>query len=149
VIENAYMTAYSVPPIIALPALIGESASGTYTSPCGSGKTTVDLQVFSDCPLPLPAGEGNHMNGKYTAGAKAIDFTCSATVTGSGGTETVTNSGSLTATDPIPCGLWTADCPISGPPSAVRTVGVSPAARSELAVQLARTAARLQTRSGR
>ena len=113
VLENAYMSAYTVTPLIALPALTEESATATATSPCGSSTETVGLEIFPVCPLPLPPGEGEQMDGKYTTGDKAIDFGCSASVTGSGGALTVTNSGSLTATDPIPCGLWTPGCSIS------------------------------------
>jgi hypothetical protein len=118
VLEQAYMNAYSVTPLIALPALSQETATATATSPCGSSTETVELEIFPDCPLPLPAGAGPQMDGKYTTGDKAINFDCSAQVSENGSSATITNTGSLTATDPIPCGLWTPGCPAISPRTA-------------------------------
>ena len=124
---GAYEIPYATPPLIAVPILSGASAPGTYSSPCGSGTQTVYLQMSPSCPPPSGTGQAVQYGlvGSYTEGKAALDFSCSDQYSSSGETFTNTVIGTLTATDPVPCGLWTPGCSIGTSAQPAQAVGPS------------------------
>jgi len=111
---SAYQAPYTQPPMTGASALT-ESGPGTITSPCGSEQITHFLGIVNvNCPPPPVSTSQPGVQGTYAPQDTAVVFSCSGTYTQ--GSATITNSvrGTLTATDPMPCGLWTAGCSISG-----------------------------------
>jgi hypothetical protein len=98
------------------------TTTGTYSNCVGNGTQTVFLEMSPSCPPPRGSGQAVQYGllARYTAGKAALDFGCSDQYSSGGATTTTTTiTGTLTATDPIPCGLWTPGCSIA----AARTTG--------------------------
>ena len=86
------------------------SESATLHGPeCVNGGTVPMSIGIGSCPVgAVPVGS----YGTYTKADAGINFACTATINGSTETDTWHVSGTLTARDPIECGLWTKKCPI-------------------------------------
>jgi hypothetical protein len=69
-----------------------------------------------DCPFgPPTANPFDWLMGTWKAGFTVLDFTCSDSGKLPSGTQQITVTGQLHATDPIPCGIWTKNCLVTGP----------------------------------
>ncbi len=101
---NLYDQPYSFKPFL-IPILLN-------TESVICGQSPVSLGIGDGCPEP----PFSFTTGTYTRADAGIDFTCSTSQSGNGVTFTESVSGTLTATDPIECGLWTKNCPIGTKP---------------------------------
>ncbi len=100
-----YENSYSFTPSFPGTLLEGERLPGTESGPCGNGPVNLSAAIGSGCPAgPTPGA----FRGVYTSGDAGLNLTCS----GTSKSYTVNISGTLTATDPIQCGLWTSNCSI-------------------------------------
>lgn len=106
---NFYDDPYFSKPFISSDLLEGENLQGTENGgSCGtSGPVTVGGEISE---VNCPANTSN-LIGHYTAHDAGVDFTCSAS-SNAGFPSTIAVSGTLTAANPILCGLWTKKCPI-------------------------------------
>ena len=121
---SAYQNPYSITPYV--PGAFLSSETGTATG-CGGNGPGWPLSAGEGCPyLQGDQGYGGfyQSNGLYTARDASVTFRCHATNAQAGYAGAVT--GTLTATDPVRCGLWPY-CP-SGPgeSAAAKTAGTSP-----------------------
>jgi hypothetical protein len=107
---DAWEQSYSFTPSLPGVLLGGEKVQGT-ESGCANGPVTVGMAIGQGCPIGSIYAP---FKGIYTVGDVGVDFTCS----GSSKFYTVNISGTLTATDPIQCGLWTQNCSIGSSPPA-------------------------------
>lgn len=109
---NFYDNPYFSKPFISSDLLEGENLQGTESGgSCGtSGPVTVGGEI-TEVNCPANTADLIGLVGHYTAHDAGVDFTCSASWN-AGFPSTITVSGTLTATNPILCGLWTKKCPI-------------------------------------
>jgi hypothetical protein len=107
---NNYMEPYSFKPYFAS-GLLSETAPATESGNCPDGVNSAFMAIGQGCP-----GTTVYFNGVYTSGDAGVNLTCSGKSKGNGITYTVKISGTLTATDPIVCGLWTSNCSIGSVP---------------------------------
>jgi hypothetical protein len=125
---DAYQGAYSIPPSIGTDLLSTESMQGTETTSAGPVSTTVSAAIGTGCPQ---AQYLNDFQGSYTSQDAGVDFSCTDSISSGGVTDTNDMSGTLTATGPLTCGLWTPDnCSVGSP-------ATSPAIYPEMAAYLA------------
>jgi hypothetical protein len=107
---NAYMDPGVDPPWLF--RILGSTAE---SGQCGGvGDLAGGGLVTPNC-LVGPPGSSD-WGGSYTDSEhSAISFNCSGSGSNGGSVTTDTLTGTLTATDPMPCGLWTTGCDISAP----------------------------------
>jgi hypothetical protein len=93
-----------------------ESNGSTRPLTCSAGFTTYFQPIFltsgliPNCSVPSAGSYG----GVYTDSKDtAISFNCTASLSRTGVTINDTFTGTLTATDPMACGLWTPNCNLS------------------------------------
>jgi hypothetical protein len=112
---SAYQQPYSTTPYVGAPVLISEQATGTKTSPCGNGTTTVILAAGYQCPVTQPQALYANLQGAYSGDEGAVAFNCSKSFHLSRTTYSTTVTGTLTASGLFQCGLWLPDfCSLPG-----------------------------------
>jgi hypothetical protein len=106
-------------------SLLDEPVPAT-TTYCGqTSSTTVVLSTNGQCMNNTNTGVG--LYGGYQADDAKIRFDCAWGPTPPQGGETFSLSitGTLSATDPLTCGLWSTDCSVSSPSAAAEQPGRS------------------------
>jgi hypothetical protein len=101
---SLYSNPYRYAPYIAGAFLSGEQATGTWSG-CGGGTSTIGLDTGYGCPAmfsPVSSGAIYRSRGVYTSADASVTFNCFTSKNG----YSDTINGTLTATDPVQCGLW-------------------------------------------
>ncbi len=111
--DSFYVQAYSIKPYLPYQFLSSEQGPATSTGAnCTDPGNTVSLSIGVGCPK-VTGTTGVFSYGAYTAGDAGVNFTCTTPPTTiMGKTFSQNMTGSLTATNPVACGLWTTSCPI-------------------------------------
>jgi hypothetical protein len=96
------------------PGLPGLGPPTLAPATASNGMSEVSISGVS-CPFgPTSGNPFAWLMGTWKAGFTVLDFNCSDSGMLPSGTEQITVTGQLHATDPIPCGIWTKDCPVTG-----------------------------------